>query len=137
MFRFVQVTALVLSAVLVVTVKSVAIPANCDREYTVQLGDFCDGISAAQNVSTYQLATVNAGVINSDCSNLFEGELLCLGIQGHDCTRVSVVQSGDSCPAIASAAGISVATLLSNNPNVASDCTNIYPGEVLCVAPST
>ncbi|KAF8995663.1 hypothetical protein BDQ17DRAFT_1365399 [Cyathus striatus] len=137
MFRSAQITALVLSAVLVITVKSLAIPANCDRQYTVRLGDTCDGISAAQNVSTYQLATVNAGTINSDCSNLSVGEPLCLGITGQDCTQVSVVQSGDSCTAIASAAGISVATLLSNNPNIASDCTNIYPGEVLCVAPST
>ncbi|KAF8995623.1 hypothetical protein BDQ17DRAFT_1310833 [Cyathus striatus] len=137
MFHFAQVTALFLSAVLVVTVESLALPANCDRQYVVRLGDVCDAISAAQNVSTYQLATANAGIINSDCSNLSEGETLCLGIQGQDCNQVSVVQSGDSCPGIASAAGISVATLLSNNPNIASDCTNIYPGEVLCVAPSS
>lgn len=28
------------------------LPADCTRNYTVQIGDFCDGISAAQNAST-------------------------------------------------------------------------------------
>lgn len=46
----------------------------CNRSYTVQAGDFCDGISAAQNVSTYQLATVNP-VINPTCTNLFVGQV--------------------------------------------------------------
>ncbi|KAJ3488960.1 hypothetical protein NLJ89_g11570 [Agrocybe chaxingu] len=117
-----------------VFVNSQTIPANCTRTYTVQSGDFCDKISAAQNVSTYQLATVNSGIINPECTNLFVGEVICLGLEGQDCTQVSVVTAGSDCNTIATAAGISFADLLNNNPNVDAQCTNIYGGEVLCVA---
>lgn len=55
---------------------------------------------------------------------------LCLGITGQDCQNVTVVQSGDFCALIADNAGIDVTTLLANNPNVNSGCTNIYVGEV-------
>ena len=57
-------------------------------------------------------------------------QVLCLGLVGKDCTTVVTIQSGDSCSSIATTAGIPVSTLLANNPNVNSDCTNIYPGEV-------
>lgn len=55
---------------------------------------------------------------------------LCLGITGQDCTSIHVVASGDGCWQIATDAGTDLTTLLANNPNVADDCSNIYPGEV-------
>jgi hypothetical protein len=55
---------------------------------------------------------------------------LCLGLVGEDCTTIVVLQTGDSCSSIATAADIPVSTLLANNPNINADCTNIYPGEV-------
>ena len=72
---------------------------DCARNYTVQPGDVCDKISAAQNVSTYasisfltlfmlrkknpdllcqcryQLATVNEKIIDPACDNLQVGEV--------------------------------------------------------------
>ncbi|KAK0448128.1 hypothetical protein ARMSODRAFT_1082650 [Armillaria solidipes] len=107
---------------------------NCARNYTVHLGDTCDEISATQNSSTYQLATVNTN-IDTGCTNLALGEVLCLGITGQDCTNTYVIVSGDNCEAIAAAEGTTYDILLANNPNVDSTCANIYPGEVLCVAP--
>ncbi|PIL31050.1 hypothetical protein GSI_05746 [Ganoderma sinense ZZ0214-1] len=107
---------------------------NCARNYTVVSGDTCDGISAKENVSTYQLATVNNATIDAGCDDLFVGESLCLGITGQDCDVTHVVVSGDNCEAIAQAAGTTLDILLANNPNVDSDCSNIYPGEVLCTA---
>ena len=65
----------------------------------------------------------------SDCTSVYL-QLLCLGLDGQDCTTVAVIQAGDSCSAIADNAGIPVTTLLVNNPNVNSECSNIYPGEV-------
>ncbi|KAF9002288.1 hypothetical protein BDQ17DRAFT_1280576 [Cyathus striatus] len=125
------------TAVLLATSQAQTLPATCTRNYTVVAHDFCDLISAKEGVSSFQLASVNAGIINADCSNLFVGEVLCLGLEGQDCTQVSVVQpTGDSCFSIATDAGISVDTLIANNPNVNADCTNIHPGEVLCVAPA-
>ncbi|TFK33717.1 hypothetical protein BDQ12DRAFT_614801, partial [Crucibulum laeve] len=102
---------------------------NCTRTYTVQAGDVCDLISAAQGVSTFQLATVNAGVINPDCSNLFPHEVICLATNSQDCSPVHTVVSGDTCFDIATAAGITIPDIVAQNPNVTPDC-NIYPGEV-------
>ncbi|KAH0835935.1 hypothetical protein J3R83DRAFT_9855 [Lanmaoa asiatica] len=50
-------------------------PPNCTRSGTVILGDTCSNISARHNVSTYQLALVNAGIINLTCTNLYPGEV--------------------------------------------------------------
>ena len=61
---------------------------------------------------------------------LVHAQSLCLGLADQDCSTVAVVQAGDSCDGIASTAGIPMTTLLVNNPNVQSDCSNIYPGEV-------
>ncbi|KAK0490265.1 hypothetical protein IW261DRAFT_1431179 [Armillaria novae-zelandiae] len=94
--------------------------------------------SAAQVANcarNYTLAEVNTN-INVGCTNLFVGEVLCLGITGQDCTDTYVVASGDNCVAIAAAEGTTYDILLANNANVDATCANIYPGEVLCVAPS-
>ncbi|KAI9567526.1 hypothetical protein HD554DRAFT_2205474 [Boletus coccyginus] len=110
------------------------LPANCDRNATVVSGDTCNIISAKYNVSTYQLATVNAGIIDANCANLQAGEVICLGITGQDCTTTYVMQSGNTCIGIADTYKIAESTLLANNPNVNQNCTNIYPDEVLCVS---
>ncbi|KAI0066417.1 hypothetical protein BV25DRAFT_1835480 [Artomyces pyxidatus] len=107
---------------------------NCARTYTVISGDTCDIISAKENVSTFQLATVNSAIVDPACDNLAVGEVLCLGIVGQDCNITDVVQSGDSCGLITDATGIPLSTLLTNNPNINTDCSNIYPGEVLCTS---
>jgi len=108
--------------------------AKCSRSYTVQAGDFCDKISAAQHVSTYQLAVNNIKKINTGCTNLVPGESLCLAKGGKDCTTTYVVVAGDTCDNIASTAGINTTMLAANNPQINADCTDIYPGEVLCTA---
>ncbi|KAG9313541.1 hypothetical protein JVU11DRAFT_5868 [Chiua virens] len=110
------------------------LPAGCDRNVTVAAGDTCNSISANYNVSTYQLAAVNTGIIDASCDNLYVGEVICLGITGQDCSTTYVSQSGNTCAGIASAYNISVNTLITNNPNVNQICTNLYPGEVLCVS---
>ncbi|GLB40909.1 putative lysin motif containing protein [Lyophyllum shimeji] len=106
---------------------------TCSRTYTVVPNDTCDAISAAQNVSTYQLA-VNNPAVDAACDNLWVGQVLCLGIEGQDCSTVHVVAEGDNCEAVAQAAGTTFVILEANNPNVDAGCTNIYPGEVLCTA---
>jgi hypothetical protein len=108
--------------------------ADCTRNYTVVEGDVCDWISKAQNVSTYQLAAVNVDVIDSTCSNLVPGENICLGTTGEDCTETYVIQNADSCASILTQFSLNSTILAQNNPNIDSDCDNIYPGEVLCVA---
>ncbi|KAF9558198.1 hypothetical protein CPC08DRAFT_709825 [Agrocybe pediades] len=116
------------------SVSQTTVPANCTRTHTVQAGDTCDTICAQQHVSNFQLMTVNP-FINTNCTNLVPGEVLCLGLQGQDCTSIHVVQEGDFCASIAAGAGISIGDLLFDNPNVNAVCSNIRVGEVLCVAP--
>ncbi|KAK0492775.1 hypothetical protein EDD18DRAFT_1182643 [Armillaria luteobubalina] len=106
---------------------------NCARKHTVVAGDNCNDISAAFNVSTFQLAHVNPA-IDALCNNLQIGQVLCLGITGQDCNQTEIVMSGDSCSGIALANDIGLATLLVNNRNVNSACSNLLLDTVLCVA---
>jgi len=106
--------------------------AHCGRKYTVKANDICDGISAATNTSTYQLAVVNNGVINSDCTNLNPGSEICLGWIGADCQITTIVQKDDSCEKIQARSGVNSTILNLNNPQINEDCSNLYIGEVLC-----
>ncbi|KAG1727104.1 hypothetical protein EDB19DRAFT_1929872 [Suillus lakei] len=116
---------LVALAAIASVVTGQTLPAGCDRCVTVQSGD---------TSYIYQLAAVNSDILNPACDNLFVGEVLCLGITGQDCNVTHVMQTGDTCYSVATAAGIPINTLLTNNPNVNTICTNVYPGEVLCTA---
>ncbi|KAF8513317.1 hypothetical protein BU17DRAFT_53326 [Hysterangium stoloniferum] len=106
---------------------------SCTCTYTIVEHDFCDSISTANNVSTFQLAVVNPS-INSRCTNLMPGQQLCLGTLGKDCTAVHIVQEGDTCNIITSNYGLNASMLVTNNPIINSECTDIYIGQVLCVA---
>ncbi|KAH9912227.1 uncharacterized protein B0H18DRAFT_1055133 [Fomitopsis serialis] len=106
---------------------------SCARTYTVKAGDICDSISAAQNVSTYQLATVNPD-IDTRCDDLTPGEQLCLGYVGSDCTTTHVVTADESCDGLAALYTMNTTVLMDNNPQIDADCANMYTGEVLCVA---
>ena len=87
--------------------------------------------------------------INANCNNLLAGEvimsfhfpsnssltrhlfqLLCLGISGQDCNAVHIVAPGDTCDSIASSSGTTLSTLLLNNPNINTACSNLGVGEV-------
>ncbi|TFL05288.1 hypothetical protein BDV98DRAFT_524103 [Pterulicium gracile] len=135
MFKFSALLSLVVAYASAVTLPLAGRQSGaCAREYTVAPGDACNKISAAQNVSTFQLAWTNPTAIDQWCSNLRPEQVLCLGKEGKDCTDVHVVEAGDGCWAIYTGAGIPAETFFANNPNVARTCHNIYPGEVLCVA---
>lgn len=43
---------------------------------------------------------------------------------------------GDTCDAVAAAHNVNTTLLYENNPQINPECTNIYIGEVLCVASS-
>lgn len=77
---------------------------------------------------------------------------ICLGYQGEDCTSVygtlfaqfvtgsltrpTVVVKDDTCDGIAAAHNVNTTLLYENNRQINPECTNIYVGEVLCVASS-
>ncbi|TIA88383.1 hypothetical protein E3P99_02664 [Wallemia hederae] len=107
--------------------------ATCTRTYTVKGDEYCDQISAAQGISTYQLAANNFDKINEDCTNLQAGEQLCLGWPGSDCTETYVVKENDTCDSIAYHNQINTTVLWLNNPQIDEACGNVYVDEVLCV----
>ncbi|KAF8142415.1 hypothetical protein K438DRAFT_1470159, partial [Mycena galopus ATCC 62051] len=55
--------------------------------------------------------------------------------QARSCSPTYTVKSGDTCSAIASAHGLTVAQLLSYNPSINAGCTNLAIAEVLCLDP--
>jgi len=114
---------------------SVLAQSSCTRTHTVALGEICDGISAATNTSTYQLAVLNPS-INAGCTNLVPGQVLCLGSPGHDCCTTYVVEPNDDCYKVADAHHIDLHMIYQNNPQLDAKCDNMYIGEVLCVAPT-
>ncbi|KAJ7768534.1 hypothetical protein B0H16DRAFT_1366218 [Mycena metata] len=126
--------ALTLLAVPFVAHAALASRGACNRRYTIQENDICDSISAANQVSTYQLATINAGYINAGCTNLEPGDSICLGYAGEDCTTTYVIVADDTCDAITDKFSISSDTLRTNNPQINDACDNLYTGEVLCVS---
>ncbi|KAF8581894.1 carbohydrate-binding module family 50 protein [Ramaria rubella] len=111
---------------------SQALPSNCARTYNVVEGDTCDAISAANNASTYQLAVVNNPTIDATCSNLAINQKICLGTTGEDCQTTYVVAPNDTCNDITSRIGVNATILYANNPQIDSECTNLYVGQVLC-----
>jgi LysM repeat protein len=123
-------------AVVVLALASTSLAAKCVRDYTVVAGDICDSISAKNKVSTFQLAAINSPAINGGCSNLEIGSKICLGTDGEDCQTTYVVKPDDTCDSIASGAKTNSSMIMLNNPQIASDCSNIYVGEVLCIAPT-
>ncbi|THV04254.1 hypothetical protein K435DRAFT_649668 [Dendrothele bispora CBS 962.96] len=118
---------------------------QCQRsiDYTIAPGDFCDGTPAAWHASTFQLANANPTTIDAACDNRWPGipiiqllfyltikhQVICLSLLGKDYSTTTVVEAGSGCDAITADAVIPISTLLHNNPNVAADCSNIYPGE--------
>lgn len=83
--------------------------------------------------ASYQLAVVNNGVINSQCTNLVPGNSICLGFPGEDCSTTHVVSAGDTCDTVETAANINSTILSMNNPQIDQACDNIYIGEVCSV----
>jgi LysM repeat protein len=122
------------TAALLLIAPVLADSSNCTRTYTVVSGDICDGISRAQNVSTYQLAAVNSNTVDALCSNLQVGQQLCLGTPGEDCTSVHIVEDADTCSTIQSTFGLNSTILMQNNPNIDAGCDNLYNGLALCIA---
>ncbi|KIJ29632.1 carbohydrate-binding module family 50 protein, partial [Sphaerobolus stellatus SS14] len=94
--------------------------------------DTCSAIALSHGISTSQIFILNPNA----CPNTFVGQRLCLIDITYNCQPVVPVNPGDFCFSIATAFKITLTELFSLNPNVDSvSCANIFPGEVLCVAP--
>ncbi|KAF7313091.1 hypothetical protein MKEN_00994900 [Mycena kentingensis (nom. inval.)] len=109
---------------------------SCSSTYSVVSGDTCSAIEGRFGVSDATLHALNPS-INSGCTNLQIGQVLCLSSSGggspSGCGSTYTVVSGDTCAAIERKTGVSDATLHSSNPSINSGCTNLQIGQVLCL----
>jgi LysM repeat protein len=130
---FIVKTAAAAALLAFASTSALAAAAACARSYKVVAGDTCDAITAAQKVSTYQLTAANPS-INAGCTNLEIGQDLCLGVTGSDCTDLYTVKNGDYCDKIGQQTGVNSTLIMLNNPQIDTNCFNLYIGEILCVA---
>lgn len=68
--------------------------------------------------------------VDNLCDNLQIGQVLCLGTDGEDCKTTHVVVSDDTCDLLTSTYGINSTLLYHNNPQLDTECDNLYIGEV-------
>ncbi|RDB24798.1 hypothetical protein Hypma_007466 [Hypsizygus marmoreus] len=100
------------------------------NHYTVQSGDDVQKIAVAHGVATGTLKILNG--IFPDGTNLFAGQDLCLP---RPCPTY-LVQPNDNCAAVAAAHGLTFAQLVSYNPSINLDCTNLLSDTNICIGAS-
>ncbi|KAF5383454.1 hypothetical protein D9757_006109 [Collybiopsis confluens] len=107
--------------------------ATCTTNYTVQQGDICQTIASQFNVTIADLESANPS-INSGCTNLAIGEVLCIPAAAACSSNVTyVVKDGDVCIDIANMFNITFAALEAANPEIDANCDNLSIGERLCI----
>lgn len=114
------------------------------KTHTVASGESCTVIAGQYNISSDDLLKANR-FIDANCSNLKIGDELKIpspatpGVTPRPGTTTTTggggntytVAAGDSCSSIATSKGITVPTLLSLNPAINTDCTNLKIGQVV------
>ncbi|KAK6526921.1 hypothetical protein TWF281_010117 [Arthrobotrys megalospora] len=98
--------------------------------HTVTSSDTCISISSQYHVNTYALQILNGLFL--DCSNLESGVQLCLP---KPCATSYQVQEDDYCSNIEVAHGLSLGDLVSYNPGLNVDCTNLWEDFTICLNP--
>ncbi|KAI1367905.1 hypothetical protein F5Y08DRAFT_297281 [Xylaria arbuscula] len=127
---------------------------NCTATYTIRLGDTCNAIRDDFN-DVFTLADFYSWnpQVNSVCSNLALGEVVCVGINNStgttpacpvpvkagliaNCDDCYKVVEGDSCAAILAANDITLTELRAWNPDIDTGCANLEVGYNYCVGVS-
>ncbi|KAJ5800077.1 uncharacterized protein N7518_002145 [Penicillium psychrosexuale] len=109
-------------------------PPTClTSSYSVRANDTCVTISAANEVSTYNLISENA--LDVACNGISEGKTLCLP---ETCTTYQL-ELADTCDSLVSDLNIKFAQLLAWNPNINTGCSNLasWRGWYLCASSPT
>lgn len=118
-------------------------------DYVVKSGDVCSSIAAEHKISVDDLLKANR---TADCSNLRIGDTLKIpapvvatptrgAVSGNPTVRPGTggnaktytVKAGDTCGAIASQHGVTLADFLAANSSIDADCTNIRDGQVVTI----
>ncbi|KAB5545791.1 LysM domain-containing protein [Coniochaeta sp. 2T2.1] len=125
--------------------------ASCKTFYKVSAGDTCQSI--VDKYKTFTLADFYKWnpAIGSDCSSLWGGYYVCVGLPGTPTTPITTttkpatttaptsqkfyqVSAGDTCATIVSKYGsFSLSDFYSWNPAVGTDCSALWGGYYVCV----
>lgn len=129
---------------------------TCDKFYLVASGDTCSSVVSNYDITLTQFYIWNPAV-GSSCSYLDVGDYVCVGATGNttttpttsgngittptpiqtgmasNCNKFYLVASGDTCSAISTTYGISLASFYSWNPAVGSSCSYLDVGDYVCV----
>ncbi|KAI1754021.1 hypothetical protein F4782DRAFT_528948 [Xylaria castorea] len=127
---------------------------NCTATYTVQSGDTCNVIRDRFG-DVYTLTDFYSWnpEVDSFCSNLFPGEVVCIRAGNpsgappscpvpvkpgviSNCDSCYLVADGDSCSGIETSKNITLAEFLAWNPDLNSGCSNLEIGYHYCVGVS-
>ncbi|EKV15529.1 hypothetical protein PDIG_25220 [Penicillium digitatum PHI26] len=131
---------------------------KCNKFDLVQSGDSCEAIAAKYNIPLSTFYAWNPAV-GSSCADLDLGYYVCVATTGYTlptktasagngittptptqtgmtdkCNKFDLVQSGDSCEAIAAKYNIPLSTFYAWNPAVGSSCADLDLGYYVCVA---
>lgn len=132
---------------------------NCNKFDFVETGDSCSAVAARNGIAVAQLAEWNNA--GADCTALWGQVYVCVGVTGsgtstttsppatttgngiatptptqpgmvNNCNKFDFVNTGDSCSAIATRNGITIANLIAWN-NAGADCTSLWAQVYVCV----
>ncbi|KAI1171570.1 hypothetical protein F4777DRAFT_582769 [Nemania sp. FL0916] len=127
---------------------------NCTATYTIRLGDTCNKIRDDFNdVFTLDEFYSWNPEVDSFCSNLAQGEVVCIGINNStgtapacpvpvkpglisNCDSCYKVVEGDYCQGILDANNITLTEFEAWNPDINISCTNVEIGYNYCVGVS-
>ncbi|KZF20520.1 carbohydrate-binding module family 50 protein [Xylona heveae TC161] len=135
---------------------------DCSKYYQIQNGDGCWDVEQNNGISADQFNSWNP-YVGSNCQNFWPGYYLCVGAPSGassttkptttttqsasstspspimpssktDCSKYYKIQSGDGCWDIEHDNNITADQFNAWNPDVGSDCSNLWPGYYVCVA---
>ncbi|KAJ7186092.1 hypothetical protein C8R46DRAFT_1289630 [Mycena filopes] len=123
------------------------ITSGCTQYYTVVSGDSCGAIETKFDLTSSEFIAMNPE-IDAACTTLQLAEAYCVQTSNTtstgppanlaagslaNCTAYHTVASGDNCQTMEAAGGIAASDFFRWNPEVKTDCTNIFAGEAYCV----
>ncbi|KAF9266516.1 hypothetical protein L218DRAFT_956292 [Marasmius fiardii PR-910] len=103
--------------------------ATCTKHYIVKSGDYCIKIEKANRLSAGTVLSLNSGVVNSACTNLWPGQQICIAIG-------STSPSSTSSPP-QNTCVMSTVTLPGTNSTTTATVTNTLPAVTVTAAPVT
>ncbi|KAK0106890.1 hypothetical protein ONS95_003609 [Cadophora gregata] len=127
------------------------ISAQCNNWYLVKPGDTCAAVVSKYSITLSNFYFWNPAV-GTPCQSLWVDYYVCVGIPGSTpipgpqpqmpgisskCNKWYLIKSGDTCVAVERATGLTLAQIRAWNPQLNSDCTNLWLDYYICTGVSS